>query len=107
MTCLECGWWKPICKCNGFSANPIVNNPTYDFVDINTTGKPVRIHSKRQWKQHLKKLNLTDDFQQSSKGKTYKSLTDTFEPTPREEIKKTIRDRFKETGVYDKLIRRK
>lgn len=33
----------------------------YDFVDTNTTGKPVRIHSKRQWNDHLKRLGMNDD----------------------------------------------
>lgn len=34
---------------------------TYDFVDFNTTGKPVKINSKRQWQQHLKQHGLHDD----------------------------------------------
>jgi putative FmdB family regulatory protein len=34
---------------------------TYDFVDFNTTGKPVHIKSKRQWQQHLKSHGLHDD----------------------------------------------
>lgn len=34
---------------------------TYDFIDYNTTGKPVAIKSKRQWQNHLKKHGLHDD----------------------------------------------
>lgn len=33
----------------------------YDFVETNTTGKPLRFHTKRQWKDHLKKHGLNDD----------------------------------------------
>lgn len=33
----------------------------YDFVDYNTTGQPVRISSKTQWKSHLKQHGLNDD----------------------------------------------
>ncbi len=33
----------------------------YDFIDHNTTGRPVRISSKRQWQQHLKAHGLNDD----------------------------------------------
>jgi hypothetical protein len=35
--------------------------PTYDFTDIHSTGKPVRIHGKAHWRQHLKENGLTDD----------------------------------------------
>lgn len=42
----------------------------YDFVDINTTGQPVRIHNKRQWKEHLKKHGLNDDVKNSPMTKS-------------------------------------
>ena len=35
--------------------------PTYDFTDVHGTGTPVRIHGKRQWREHLKRNGLTDD----------------------------------------------
>lgn len=35
----------------------------YDFIDHNTTGQPVRIHNKRQWKEHLRQHGLNDDVQ--------------------------------------------
>ena len=37
----------------------------YNFVDTNTTGRPLQFTSKGQWKKHLKGLGLTDDFPQS------------------------------------------
>lgn len=37
----------------------------YEFVDYNTTGKPVVIESKSQWRRHLKKLGLHDDVSNS------------------------------------------
>ena len=104
MTCLNCGWWEPICKCG---ESKVINiSPDYDFVDINSTGKPIHFHSKRQWKDHLKRHNLTDNFQQSSKGKTYKSIQDKYKPLSHKEIKETMIERFKDTGTYDKLARR-
>lgn len=33
----------------------------YNFVDYNTTGKPVVINSKTQWNNHLKQHGLNDD----------------------------------------------
>lgn len=33
----------------------------YNFVDLNTTGKPVVINSKTQWRNHLKLHGLNDD----------------------------------------------
>ena len=41
---------------------------TYDFVDYNTTGKPVKINSKRQWQQHLKSHGLNDDVPNDTKN---------------------------------------
>ena len=33
----------------------------YNFVDFNTTGQPVVINSKTQWREHLRKHGLNDD----------------------------------------------
>lgn len=33
----------------------------YNFVDFNTTGRPVPINSKTQWRNHLKAHGLNDD----------------------------------------------
>ena len=42
----------------------------YNFIDVNTTGKPVEIRSKSQWRSHLKKLGLHDDIKQSPRKST-------------------------------------
>ena len=52
---------------------------TYDFVDVNTTGQPVRIHNKRQWKDHLKRNGLNDDVKN--------------DPYTKSELEQRIRDR--------------
>lgn len=41
---------------------------TYDFIDYNTTGKPVQINNKRQWQQHLKSHGLNDDVPNDTKN---------------------------------------
>lgn len=41
--------------------------PSYDFVHPHLAATPVRIHSKRQWKEELKKRGLTDDIQVGGK----------------------------------------
>lgn len=68
---------KPVifCKCGGNCSKLIGRGQNimgmaggrglYDFVDINTTGQPIRINSKRQWKDHLKRHGLNDDVQNS------------------------------------------
>lgn len=58
-------------KCGGQCSKLICGNPSfcgvdgtagmYSFVDYNTTGKPVVINSKTQWKNHIKKYGLIDD----------------------------------------------
>lgn len=40
----------------------------YDFVDYNTTGRPVKINTKRQWQQHLKAHGLNDDIPNDPKN---------------------------------------
>lgn len=42
----------------------------YNFVDFNTTGKPVVINSKTQWKNHLKNLGLHDEVQNDPYSKS-------------------------------------
>lgn len=60
------------CPNCGEVADKIISLPNthkdlaYNFVDTNTTGKPVQITSKGQWKRHLKSLGLTDDIPQSA-----------------------------------------
>ena len=36
-------------------------NDMYNFVDMNTTGRPVPISGRRQWREHLKAHGLNDD----------------------------------------------
>ena len=52
--------------------------PTYDFTDIHSTGKPIRIHGKAHWRRHLKEHGLTDDTNYS---------TDTLDRRDRERAK--------------------
>lgn len=80
----------------------------YNFVDFNTTGKPISFNSKGQWKRHLKKLGMTDDFDQKKDGSRL------LKPERRREervemFKKEIRQEMKDRGVYDsrKLFIRK
>lgn len=35
--------------------------PTFDFVDYNMIGKPIRIHGKRHWRDTLKRNGFNDD----------------------------------------------
>lgn len=58
-------------KCGG-RADKLLSLPNthrdlaYNFVDVNTTGKPIQFSSKGQWKRHLKSLGLTDDIPQKA-----------------------------------------
>lgn len=60
----------------------------YNFVDYNTTGKPVVINSKTQWKNHLKKHGLNDDIKN--------------DPYTKSELESIVQKKNS-----DKLIRRK
>ena len=42
-------------------------NATYDFVAPDIASEPIRIHSKRQWREELKKRGLTDDVKRGAK----------------------------------------
>jgi putative FmdB family regulatory protein len=65
---------KPLIKCNkcGGKCKKLISigamfcgvngrADMYNFVDHNTTGKPVVINSKTQWRNHLKAHGLNDD----------------------------------------------
>ena len=71
----------------------------YNFVDYNTTGKPVEIRSKSQWRSHLKKHGLHDDIRQAPRKETEffdsnKHFTQQREQK-RSEIKSILRETFK------------
>jgi hypothetical protein len=51
----------------------------YNFVDFNTTGKPVVINSKTQWREHLKRTGLNDDVKN--------------DPYTKSELEQKVRDR--------------
>lgn len=57
---------------------------TYDFVDYNTTGKPVKINNKRQWKEHLKLHGLNDDVPNDTKNLKFTKTTVDKEKMKRE-----------------------
>lgn len=62
---------RVLCKCGGICVKLIATGQMfcgvngradmYNFTDFNTTGKPVVINSKTQWRDHLKKHGLNDD----------------------------------------------
>lgn len=76
----------------------------WDFVDTNTTGKPIHFTSKRAWKSHLKKLGMHDDV------KICKSV----ENIPQQKFKKTdakwiaheMLSEAKRQGLYHKILKR-
>ncbi len=62
------GQWSPCEPPNIFNSGRAGFHPLkplsglYDFVDRHVTGIPTRIRSKHQWKDHLKRHGMTDDF---------------------------------------------
>lgn len=68
--CLNCFGKRPsLARRFGLDENDIGifntnKDRLYDFVDVHTTGKPIRFTSKRQWKNHLKARGLSDDIPQ-------------------------------------------
>lgn len=76
----------------------------YDFVDTNTTGKPIRFQSKKAWKNHLKSRGLTDDIKQGNY--TEKDLMKTTpgksKEQKRKEYKESVVKVLKEKGILQK-----
>ena len=102
-TCSVCGWWMKLCKCKEEQFR-IQTTPDrlYNFVDFHTTGKPVVIHSKRQWKRHLKKLGMTDDIKQGN-FKLDDGRPSKITGVPKEELKKAItEDLYGDKGFITK-----
>lgn len=94
----------------------------YNFVDHNTTGKPVVINGRTQWKEHLKKHGLHDDIQnspytksqlesklqqknrdkESNRKEIRKSVIDTYSKIKNMRNNPVIRKRVKESISKDK-----
>lgn len=72
----------------------------YNFVDFNTTGQPVVINSKTQWRNHLKAHGLNDDVKNDPytkselEAKTQKRTHD--KEKNRKEIKKSVTEIYKQ-----------
>lgn len=76
----------------------------YNFVDHNTTGKPVVINSKTQWRNHLKSRGLTDDIDQGTPKKDSLKLFKSSEnkEQKRKVYKESVAQALKETGILQK-----
>lgn len=76
----------------------------WDFIDVDTTGKPIRFTSKRQWKQHLKSRGMHDDV------KICKRVEDIpqqkFKPVDKKWIAHQMLSEAQRIGKYDKILRR-
>lgn len=74
----------------------------YNFTDFNTTGQPVVINSKTQWRNHLKKHGLNDDVQNSpytkSQLETKVRQREGDKQANRREIKKVAVEAYKKRG---------
>lgn len=77
----------------------------YDFVDFNTTGKPVRIHTKRQWQQHLQNHGLNDDIQNTpfKRDQLKEGMLNVDKAKMRRELKDTIVKAVKDKKHIKKL----
>jgi DNA topoisomerase VI subunit B len=68
----------------------------WDFVTPHTTGKPVYIQSKRQWKQHLKEHNLHDDVSKKKYSKVENLEKPKIEPLPKGFVSNMIHETLRE-----------
>ena len=97
MTCPECGYWTPICKCNGNGFNTskdrLWNFTTYHL------GKRFEIRSKSQWKRFMKQYGLHDDV--SNKPNFSKQ---THKPVPKKFIAEKMMEKLQTDGTYYKLV---
>lgn len=71
----------------------------YNFVDFNTTGKPVVINSKTQWRNHLKSHGLNDDI------KNDKLTKSDIESIQRLEVNKKISNRSEIKNKVTDIVR--
>ena len=68
--------------------------PSYDFIDRNITGKPIRIHGKRQWRETLKRYSMNDDVHWTD-GKNSKRKPRSVEEFPKkveEAVERAIKE---------------
>lgn len=76
----------------------------YNFVDVNTTGKPIQFTSKRQWQSHLKSHGLNDDCKQGTlkESDLRKSSMGKTKEEKRKDYKKAIAKVLQDNGTLAK-----
>lgn len=92
---------RPIVHCEicGALASKLISLPhthkdlLYNFIDVDTTGKPIQFNTKGQWKKHLKSRGLTDDIPQSA------PRMEDLKPMRSEKTKEQKRKEYKEVAV--------
>lgn len=97
IVCMKCGseCYKTI------SVNPdqifAASVPLYDFVDHKTTTQPVRIRSKREWNEHLKRVGQIEASNTPPSRQSIESADRTKKMVAKRELKEAI-----VTAVKDK-----
>lgn len=73
----------------------VTKDKLFEFVDYNTTGKPVVINSKGQWKKHLKSLGMHDDVKDLRVGEKPDVKPKKMTTAERADLKKEIYKAYK------------
>lgn len=89
IVCMKCG--NECIKLVGTSCNVFAATvPLYDFVDNKTTIKPVRIKSKRQWQEHLKRIGQVEASNEAPSRASIESTERTKKMVAKRELKDAI-----------------
>jgi len=98
MNCPKCGYWLPLCKCNGNGKVYTSKDKLWEFETFHL-GKRIPIRSKGQWKRYMKKYGLHDDT-----PKRPDFTEQSYKPVSRKFIAEKMMERLQERGVYHKLV---
>lgn len=98
VVCLSCG--SQCFKLLSVDPSQIfaANVPLYDFIDRKTTTQPVRIKSKRQWHEHLKRVGQIEASNEVPSSESIVSAERTRKMVAKRELKEAVIASVKDKG---------
>ncbi len=103
IVCMDCG--EECCRM--ISARPdqifAASVPLYDFVDHKTTTKPVRIKSKREWNEHLKRVGQIEASNTPPSRQSIESADRTKKMVAKRELRQAVVSAVKDKRHIKKI----
>ena len=99
MNCTKCGYWTPLCKCNGNGFNT-PKDKLFEFTTYHL-GKRFEIRDKKQWKKFMRKHGLNDDVDKMDFSQRDKRP---YKPIDKKFVAEKMMEKLQSDGTYHRLV---